>query len=153
MSRQVKIGELVVDHFPVFEEDGYTKKSGLLVGDFSATLYHDSVGSIIPVVITEVGAGEYSFAFTPDAAGDWDVEVHILYNHDIWVDSFSAVTSLQEDQFLSVLEQCGKIDLIPTVGPASATSGSLIDRMMNKGAGKTYNQGTDSLEALRDLLG
>lgn len=52
-----------------------------------------------------------------------------------------------------VQAQVDKIDLAPTLGPSSVESGSLVDRTMNKNANKTYNQATDSLEALRDRYG
>jgi len=49
--------------------------------------------------------------------------------------------------------QADKIDQAATIGPAAVTSGSLLDRIANKDSGKTYNQATDSLEAIKDRTG
>jgi hypothetical protein len=45
--------------------------------------------------------------------------------------------------------QVDKIDLAPTIGPAAVEDGSLLDRLANKDSNKTFNQGQDSLEAIR----
>jgi len=50
-------------------------------------------------------------------------------------------------------DDVAKIDSVATVGPAAAASGSLLDRVANKDSGKTYNQATDSLEAIKDRAG
>lgn len=153
MPRQVKIGDPVTDHFSVFEDDGFTKHSGLGPASFSSILYLNSVVVALPVTITELGlTGEYAFQFTPNALGDWDLEIHILYNDDIFADSFEAVTELDASLILGILDQCEKIDLAPTEHPSVVETGSLMDRLMNKNTGKTYNQTTDSLEAQRDEL-
>jgi cytochrome c556 len=50
----------------------------------------------------------------------------------------------------AVLAQANKIDDAATTVPASATTGSLLDRLANKDGSKTYSQASDALEALRD---
>lgn len=50
-------------------------------------------------------------------------------------------------------EEAAKIDSASTVAPGSAVTGSLLDRVCNKGVSKTYDQSTDSLEATRDRVG
>jgi len=52
-----------------------------------------------------------------------------------------------------IKNQADKIDLIATLGTSAVATGSLMDRLMNKGTGKSYNQATDSLEAIRDRVG
>lgn len=82
MSRQVLLAE-VTDQFPVYETDGYTKKSGETV--FTATVWRNGVVSAVVPTIVEIGSsGEYKVTFTPDNFGFWVVEVLIDYNKDIW---------------------------------------------------------------------
>lgn len=50
-------------------------------------------------------------------------------------------------------DDIAKIDDVATTGPATAVTGSLLDRIANKDANKTYNQTQDSLEAQRDRSG
>jgi hypothetical protein len=154
MEREIKVGVPVSDHFPVFEDDGYTKHPGLVSTDFDVTVYQNSVPIVLPVSIVEIGSsGEYEIGFTPPSEAVYDVEILAYYNSDIFRGGYSALTETTAEWFSSILSQCEKIDLVPTIGPHSVTSGSLMDRMMNKGVTKDYNQGTDSLEALRDRLG
>jgi hypothetical protein len=91
MSRDVAIGSLVLDHFPVLEDDGITKHSGLLSGSFTALVYRDSVPTAIPVTIAEIGtSGEYTYSFTPATVGVYDVEISIAYNSDLLLEQFIA---------------------------------------------------------------
>jgi len=159
MNRDVPINELVIDQFPAFENDGYTKRSGLSVGsgDFTPQLYFNGALDATPVTIAEIGTlGDYKVSFTPTQAGYYELQVLIDFNKDIWAGGFYS----GGENFTGVLTaialvqaQVDKIDLAPTLGPASVFSGSLMDRIMNKNVQKTYNQGTDSLEAQRDRTG
>jgi hypothetical protein len=163
MNRIVETGEPVVDQFPAFENDGYTKRSGLTVGggDFAISVFKDGVPDATAVTITEVGIlGEYKVAFTPSADGLYVVQVLTDFNKDIWagffdstVDTTSSIVDAILAALVAVQIQVDKIDLAPTLGTATVFSGSLMDRFMNKDVSKTYNQGTDSLEALRDRTG
>lgn len=49
--------------------------------------------------------------------------------------------------------QVAKIDSEPTVDPSLAVPGSLLDRLCNKDASRTFTQATDSLEGIRDRIG
>jgi hypothetical protein len=154
MAREVKVGDTIKDHFSVFEDDGFTKHSGLVETDFAVTVYLDSVPAAVAITFAEIGiTGEYEYEFVPNAPGILDIEILILYNRDLWGNSYLAATELSSEFLAAVLAQCEKIDLVPTLGPHSATTGSLMDRMMNKGVAKDYNQGTDSLQAIRDRMG
>lgn len=98
MSREVKVSEEVVDQFPVFDLDGYTKKSGET--SFTKTIWQNgSVRSDIPVTISEIGSspGEYKVSWTPDSVGFWMVEVDINYNKDVWVGDYDVVSAEAED--------------------------------------------------------
>lgn len=85
MSRELPVNVEVVDQFPVFEPDNFTKHSGLSGGDFAVTIWHDgSVKTGYPYTIAEIGTdGEYQFRFTPDAIGFWLVEVAVDYSLQI----------------------------------------------------------------------
>lgn len=96
MSRPIKVGEVVVDHFSVFDFDGYTKKTGETV--FASTLWKNGVVSALPVAIAEIGSsGEYKIEFTPDTEGVWSVNVLIDYNKDWWGAEYVAeITAIDE---------------------------------------------------------
>jgi len=154
MCQEVKVGVPITRHFPVFEDDGYTKHSGLTASDFTSTVYLDSAPVPVIVTVAEIGVtGEYEYTFTPPAEGLYDTQILNTFNYDIWGDTFQSVTELSSELAVSILSQCDKIDLVPTLSPHTVTSGSLMDRMMNKGVSKDYNQGTDSLQGIRDRLG
>lgn len=83
MTREIVLGQSVTDQFPIWENDGYTKKSGET--SFVKRLWKDGSLSSVPVTIQEIGSsGEYKASFTPDAVGFWLLEVTIDYNKDVW---------------------------------------------------------------------
>jgi len=51
------------------------------------------------------------------------------------------------------IDNIDKIDQLPTLDPSLAVTGSLLDRLTNKDISKTYNQTTDSLEAIKERIG
>lgn len=158
MIREVEDNVAVVDHFPAFELDGYTKRSGLSqgLGDFTIATFYDGTEVSIPVTITEIGSlGEYKVEWTPPLSqlGYYVVQVLIGFNDEIWYGSYDVVDQRTNDLLQTTKLQADKIDLIPTLGPNQVTTGSLMDRMMNKDSYKTYNQGTDSMEAQSDRIG
>lgn len=86
--RQVKVNTQVVDQFPVYDSDGYTKISGLNPAtQMTTTVYLDGavVGSPPTVTITEIGSsGEYKLTFTPNQLGFWQLEVNVPSETQIW---------------------------------------------------------------------
>ena len=81
--RTAFINSLYVDQFPVFDTDGFTKKSGLSF--FDVRLWIDNIPSALPVNISEIGvSGEYAISFTPNATGYWKLEVGIPFNEHVW---------------------------------------------------------------------
>ena len=81
--RTIKLGEAFVAHFPVFEADQVTKRSGVAV--FSTAVWHDGVVSAVPATVAEIGAtGEYTVTITPTAVGAWGVEVYVPVSGDRW---------------------------------------------------------------------
>lgn len=153
MNRQVEPGLLTIDSFPAFESDGVSKRSGLSASDFVISVYINGVESTMSVAVAEIGTtGDYSVAFTPPSPGYYEIQSRILFNNDIWKGCFDVVDG-GPSTIRHIATQVDKIDIAPTLGTPAVTSGSLLDRLANKGAGKTYNQATDSLEGIRDRLG
>lgn len=154
MIREVETGVAVIDQFPVFESDGYTKHSGLTTigGDFIPTVYRDSVIVALPVIILEIGStGEYSVSFIPTIEGCYELQIFIDYNKDIWHSQYGAVNELTNTLASQARNQVVKIDLAP-VDPSTAVNDSLVDQLFNKDGSKTFNPATDSLEAISDSL-
>jgi hypothetical protein len=90
------------------------------------------------------------------------VESYLNANGEFTLDSALPFTPAVNDRVLvlntvgvgaDLQAQVDKIDKVATLGPAAAGTGSLLDRLANKDASKTYNQSTDSLEAQRDRVG
>lgn len=97
MTRIITAGIDVVDQFPVWNADGYTKKSGET--SFTTRLWLDGAVSSQPVTVVEIGvSGEYKVTFTPDAEGFWLLEVIPDFNNDVWQGEY-ATGWLQEFEF------------------------------------------------------
>ena len=77
---------LFIDQFSVFDTDGFSKKSGLIYPThFEIKLWKDCVVDSTTVTLGEIGtSGEYSISFTPDEIGFYELEIHCLWNHEIW---------------------------------------------------------------------
>ncbi len=75
--RSVMARTQVVDHFPVYGEDGFTKVVGLGPDAFDVVVYRDGEVEPFPVTIAEIAGspGEYRMAFVPAVAGFHEVEV------------------------------------------------------------------------------
>lgn len=84
--RQGVPGEQVADQFPVFEDDGYTKHSGLAGGTFTPSVWVDGFEHVAAVTVDEIdSSGEYRIAYTPDIIGYWKVEIFNVYNSEYWI--------------------------------------------------------------------
>jgi hypothetical protein len=91
MSRPVETGIPVIDSFPVFEDDGYTTKSGLLESDFEIKVFVDATLVSVPVSINEIGTtGNYRMEFTPWMDAIYQVQVLSSYNDDIWGSTYES---------------------------------------------------------------
>lgn len=78
-------GDALIDHFSVFEDNGYAKRSGLTSGDFTTSVWAN--GAVVPTAtsIIEISGGEYQLGFIPTIVGIWKVEVLVNYNKEILV--------------------------------------------------------------------
>ena len=94
MSRSVETGTTVFDTFPVFESDGFTRKSGLLSPDFSTIALIEGVVSPVPVTIVEEGAtGIYRCSFVPLVDGLHQLEISVPYGKEVWGESYDVSSS------------------------------------------------------------
>lgn len=96
----------IIDQFSAFNDDGYTKISGLIQADFDVRVWVDGAPSAVPLSIAEIGtSGEYSTLMTPTSIGYWKTEIEIKSNHEILVyEAEVATTGLTEvDGKLTVL--------------------------------------------------
>ena len=75
--RRVVARTEVVDHFPAYGEDGFTKVPALAPEAFAVTVYRGGEVEDVAVAISEIAEspGEYRLVFTPDRAGAWEVEI------------------------------------------------------------------------------
>ncbi len=108
MTREIQIGDTVIDQFPVFASDGYTKVSGQTAFTFS--VWKDAVVESVPVTISEIGiTGDYKVEFEPDAEGLWRLEVLIDYNKDIWHMDYVVISGTTQDIYELVRRALGLI--------------------------------------------
>ena len=83
----------LVDQFPVFGEDGFTKVGGLGPDSFRITVYRDAELAAAPLDVVEIDGspGEYRLAFTPEAAGIWEVELAYLAGRQVYAEQYNVV--------------------------------------------------------------
>lgn len=84
--RKVAFGATVIDQFPIYGANGYTKVSGLVAGvDFTVVVYRNGAIFVIAVTVTEIGStGEYKLSFTPSQVALWQVEVRYAAQQQTW---------------------------------------------------------------------
>jgi hypothetical protein len=151
VTREVKTGSAVIDQFPAFEDDGVSKRAGLLPGDFTPTVYRNGDVAALAVTISpSTDPGEYKTSFIPSSSGFHELQVLVHFNGEIRFARYEVVDKLTRELATEARDQANKIDVAGmTLPPAS---GSLVDHLTNKDGSQTYNPATDSLEALADAL-
>ena len=106
MTRQIQLGNPLIDQFPVFGLDGYTKVSGETV--FTTSIWKDAIVSGLSSTIVEIDStGDYKFECTPDAEGFWRVEVLINYNKEVWKSEFVVVSGTVDELYDMVRRSLG----------------------------------------------
>lgn len=84
--RQAVVNEPFIDHVSVFEDDGYTKISGLSDPDFTFTVWVEGVEAPIPITVAEIGfSGEYLIGVVPTVEGFWKIQTFVNSNNEILV--------------------------------------------------------------------
>jgi hypothetical protein len=92
MARTLYVSVPAVDQLPVYEPDGFQKKSGLPSGDFSVIVFRDGNLHATSVAVAEIGAtGEYRVEWTPPLTGFWLLEVRNAYNYEVWFNEYDIV--------------------------------------------------------------
>jgi hypothetical protein len=112
MSRELPVNIGVNDQLPVWEPDGSGQKhSGLLIGDFTVTVFKDGVVQTgYAYDIQEIDSlGEYHLTWTPDTTGFWLVEVLIQYNLQDWSGEYDVVDASQSDIYQMVRKALGLV--------------------------------------------
>lgn len=84
--RTIDLGTEFVGHFPLFEPDGVTKRSG--VSSFRVYGWRDGAEAAVSASVSEIGDGEYALRATMEAAGAWSLEVYSPETLERWGEDF-----------------------------------------------------------------
>jgi len=108
-------GSVVIDQFPVFESDGYSKKSGLTLvgGDFVVSSWKDGYQTSVSLTIAEIAGtpGEYRVEWTTPFGvfGRYQIQIFINYNKQIWHGEYQLVSS-SDDRIAGLLHENAIVD-------------------------------------------
>ena len=96
--RRVMARTEVVDHFPVYGEDGFAKVGGVASGELAITVFRDGQVTSLPVTIAEIAAspGEYRLSFTPDHAGYYEVEIAYAAGKQVYAEQYEVTEAVVE---------------------------------------------------------
>jgi len=88
--RKVNARQQIIDHFPVYGTDGFSKVPSLTAADLKVTVYRDGQVASPAVQIAEISGspGEYRLSFTPDVAGLWEVEVAYAAGRQVYSEQY-----------------------------------------------------------------
>lgn len=86
----------IVDHFPVYGEDGFTKVPDLVPGAFALVVFHDGEVAEVQVDVSQIpqSPGEYRLAFTPHAAGFYEVEVAYTAGKQVYAEQYEVTEAI-----------------------------------------------------------
>lgn len=81
-------GEVVIDQFAVWNEDGTEKIPGIV--SFTRLTWLNGVSQVVVVAVSEIGTtpGEYMTTFIPPAPGFWKVEVLVPSTGDVFTSTY-----------------------------------------------------------------
>ena len=94
--RRVSARTAVVDHFPVYGEDGFTKVPDLEPDDFAVVVFRDGEVAAVSVELAQIGAspGEYRLSFTPDQAGFYEIEVAFIAGQQTYAEQYEVTEAI-----------------------------------------------------------
>ena len=94
--RRVPARTEIVDHFPVYGEDGFTKVPDLGPDGFALVVYRDGEVAQVSVDISQIpgSPGEYRLAFTPQAAGSYEVEVAYEAGKQVYAEQYDVTEAV-----------------------------------------------------------
>ena len=86
----------IVGHFPVYGEDGFTKVPDLAPGAFALVVFHDGEVAEVQVDVSQIpqSPGEYRLAFTPQAAGFYEVEVAYTAGKQVYAEQYEVTEAI-----------------------------------------------------------
>lgn len=121
--------------------------------------YNSANWSTYAISLTEqTGSGYYTAAFPSVTAGKYTVKAYKQFAGSPAIDdgaigpmSIGSIqwTGSKIEQGIGLVLADYKLDLV-ALSSGNPTVGSLLDHIMNKNGGQTFDQTTDSLEAIRD---
>ena len=94
--RTVSARTEVVDHFPVYGDDGFTKVPDLGPDAFALVVFHDGEVAEVQVDIAQIpgSPGEYRLAFTPQQAGFYEVEVAYAAGKQVYAEQYQVTEAV-----------------------------------------------------------
>lgn len=152
---RAKSNETARMHFTVFDTDGLTPLTGQAGGCTDSLLYNGATSAQV-VTIAEIGVtGHYIASFTPNAIGDWDLEVTCpddrVVGESFEVESIDLddLNNLSSADIQTIIENNDLDHLLKVAHPTGVpVIDSIIDYILNASAGQGYDRQYDSLEIL-----
>ena len=94
--RRVMARTPIVDHFPVYGEDGFTKVPDLGPEAFALVVFHDGEVAQVNVDVSQIpgSPGEYRLALTPMAAGFYEIEVAYEAGKQVYAEQYEATEAV-----------------------------------------------------------
>lgn len=94
--RRVPARTEIVDHFPVYGEDGFTKVPDLGPEAFALVVFHDGEVAQVNVDVSQIpgSPGEYRLAFTPMAAGFYEIEVAYEAGKQVYAEQYEVTEAV-----------------------------------------------------------
>lgn len=94
--RRVAARTEIVDHFPVYGEDGFTKVPDLGPDAFALVVFHDGEVAEVNVDVSQIAAspGEYRLAFTPVQPGFYEIEVAYAAGKQVYAEQYEVTEAV-----------------------------------------------------------
>lgn len=88
----------VLDHFPIYANDGFSKVPDLGPEAFVVVVYRDGEVADVTVQVSPIAQspGEYRLAFTPMLPGFYEVEVAYAAGQQVYTESYEVVAPIVE---------------------------------------------------------
>ena len=94
--RRVGARTEIIDHFPVYGDDGFTKVPDLAPDAFALVVFHDGEVAQVNVDISQIpgSPGEYRLAFTPVQAGFYEIEVAYEAGKQVYAEQYEVTEAV-----------------------------------------------------------
>lgn len=86
----------IIDHFPVYGDDGFAKVPDLGPDAFALVVFHDGEVAQVNVDISQIpgSPGEYRLAFTPTQAGFYEIEVAYEAGKQVYAEQYEVTEAV-----------------------------------------------------------